>query len=171
MIVREQAGFDVAVRLRQGTATLGEVYAFISGLYFRGKLAYVRAFGEGLIIAPGLGLVSPEMTVGLEHLERIAAIDVDEQNAAFTEPFIRDAGTLAADQVVLLGSIATPKYTGPLLEIFGDRLVFPAEFVGRGDMSRGGLMLRCALSGNELTYVPVRGAKRRGTRPPKLERL
>ncbi|HEY2931322.1 MAG TPA: hypothetical protein VGK99_06200 [Acidobacteriota bacterium] len=58
-----------------------------------------------------------------------------------------------------------------LLSVFGERLLFPAEFLGRGDMSRGGLMLRCARSGSELTYVAVSGAVRNGPRPPKLEPL
>jgi hypothetical protein len=49
-----------------------------------------------------------------------------------------------------------------------ERLLFPAEFVGRGDMSRGGLMLRCVDQRTELSYVPVQGAMRRGARPPKL---
>jgi hypothetical protein len=35
-------------------------------------------------------------------------------------------------------------------------------------MSRGGLLLRCARAGEELTYVPVQGAVRHGPRPPKL---
>ena len=51
---------------------------------------------------------------------------------------------------------------------FGERLVFPECFVGRGDMSRGGVMLRAAESGKELAYVSVSGATRKGTRPPKL---
>lgn len=42
MLLREEAGFDLAVRLRKGQATIGDVYSFISGLYFRGKLAYDR---------------------------------------------------------------------------------------------------------------------------------
>jgi hypothetical protein len=70
--------------------------------------------------------------------------------------------------VVLLGSIATGKYTSALLEVFGRRLLFPAAFVGRGDMSRGGLLLRAARSGEELSYIPVAGATLHGPRPPKL---
>jgi len=73
-------------------------------------------------------------------------------------------------RVVLLGSIATGKYSDILMEIFEDRLFFPIEFVGRGDMSRGGLLLRRVREGRELEYQPVRGAIRRGKRPPKLER-
>jgi hypothetical protein len=67
-----------------------------------------------------------------------------------------------------LGSIATGKYVDLLLEVFDGRLLFPLEFVGRGDMSRGGLMLRCAADNIELEYAPVRGAIRHGSRPPKL---
>ena len=72
-------------------------------------------------------------------------------------------------RVVLLGSIATGKYVDVLLDNFGDRLLFPGDFVGRGDMSRGGLLLRCAVDRCELSYIPVRGAIRKGKRPPKLE--
>ena len=50
--------------------------------------------------------------------------------------------TAVVTQFVLLGSVATDKYVGPLLDVFGDRLYFPATFAGRGDMSRGGLLLR-----------------------------
>jgi hypothetical protein len=55
--------------------------------------------------------------------------------------------------------------------VFGRRLVFPSTFVGRGDMSRGGLLLRHARDGRELEYEPVVGAVRHGKRPPKLERI
>jgi hypothetical protein len=68
----------------------------------------------------------------------------------------------------LLGSIASAKYTDVLLSIFDKQLLFPEEFVGRGDMSRGGLLLRCVDADLELAYMPVRGAVRRGVRPPKL---
>jgi len=43
-------------------------------------------------------------------------------------------------------------------------------FVGRGDMSRGGLLLRSVRYEVELDYVPVAGAVRHGPRPPRLER-
>src|SRR6185369_11016919 len=86
---------------------------------------------------------------------------------------LRDARLLEqnagpACQYLLLGSIATEKYAEPLINVFGDRLLFPVEFVGRGDMSRGGLMLRRAGSGEPLSYVSLRGAVRRGRRPAKL---
>ena len=72
---------------------------------------------------------------------------------------------------MLLGSIASPKYVDILTAIFGERLQFPIAFVGRGDMSRGGLLLRHASDGVELDYVPVLGASLHGARPPKLPPL
>lgn len=182
MLMREQASFDLAVRLRDGSATIGEVYTFVSGLYFRGKMAYAEAFRAGppgippaLIIVPGAGLVPPEAVVTVEQLNAISRIPVDEGNQIYRDALLRASKLLdqyagPACSYVLLGSVASGKYTGPLLEIFGERLLFPGDFVGRGDMSRGGVMLRCARSGVELPYIPVQGAVRRGTRPPRLER-
>jgi hypothetical protein len=72
--------------------------------------------------------------------------------------------------VVLLGSVASDKYISVLLSIFGERLLFPEAFVGRGDMSRGGLLLRCVRAGLELDYVPILGARLHGERPPRLPR-
>ena len=183
LLMREQARFDLAVRLREKGAPLGEIYSFVSGLYFRGKLAYAEAFAApprgvpgALVITPGFGLVPPDAVVGADMLRAIAAVPVDAADARYREPLARHAQTLAEAagpecRPVLLGSVATEKYVEPLLEVFGERLLFPAEFVGRGDMSRGGLMLRCARAGVELTYMPVLGAVRRGKRPPKLPRV
>lgn len=177
------ARFDLAVRLRQEGAPLGEIFSFVSGLYFRGKLAYAQAFAappEGLpgslVIAAGRGLVLPETIITLDDLLAIAAVPVDTADPRYRLPLERDARTLdeAAGPgcaVVLLGSVATAKYIEPLLEIYGPRLLFPADFVGRGDMSRGGLMLRAARSGQELSYVAVAGTRLHGARPPRLPRL
>ena len=94
-------------------------------------------------------------------------------NARYRRPLEQSARALAAEigpdcDVVLLGSVASPKYVDVLTDIFGDRLRFPIEFVGRGDMSRGGLLLRQAQEGVELEYAPVAGAVLHGARPPKL---
>lgn len=178
--MRPEAAFELAVRLRNGEATLGEVYAFISGLYFRGKVAYSQAFGgspagtpHALVIVPGIGLVPAEARLSLDQLHAIAQVPVDAGNTAFCDPFRQAAAVIDRQagpdcRYILLGSIATEKYTRPLLEIFGERLLFPEEFIGRGDMSRGGLMLRCARGAQELSYVAVHGAVRHGRRPPKL---
>ncbi|HXM39054.1 MAG TPA: hypothetical protein VN908_10410 [Gemmatimonadales bacterium] len=165
----------LTARLADGGAPLGEVFTFMSSLYFRGKLAYADRFGRALVIAPGRGLVPPDLTIRIADLEAMAAIPVDPEEPSYREPLVRDATALArvlgsAGRAVLLGSVATEKYVSPLMEVLGDRLLFPAAFVGRGDMSRGGLLLRCAQAGTPLECVPVRGAVRHGRRPPRLPR-
>jgi hypothetical protein len=171
---------DLATRLQSEGAPLGEIFTFISGLYFRGKLAYSQKFAKatndvcpGYVITASAGLIECETLVTLQQLREICAGDVEIANEKYRGPLARDATALSDRartncQIVLLGSIATPKYAQPLLEIFGERLLFPAEFVGRGDMSRGGLMLRCVSSGVELAYIPLAGATRHGAKPPKL---
>jgi hypothetical protein len=159
-----------------GGAPLGEVFAFLSGLYFRGKLTYARAFArpsDVLVITPGDGLVGPETPVTIGALRFFATIDIATDVLRFRAPLAAAARRLAARlgpraDVVLLGSIASGKYVDTLVEVFGRRLVFPEAFVGRGDMSRGGLLLRAVRAGEELPYVPVVGAVRHGTRPPRL---
>lgn len=177
--MREAASFDLAVRLRSEGAPLGEVFAFLSGLYFRGKLAYARRFGLAAVDAPGIlvitsrdGLVGPEERVRISDPGGFAQVPIAAAEPRFRGPFLRDARALAdrADEVVLLGSIATGKYADVLLEVFGTRLLFPPDFVGRGDMSRGGLLLRRARSGRELAYAALEGAIRHGKRPPRLRR-
>src|SRR5947209_1952188 len=177
MLMRPAAQFELAVRLRRGEATLGEAFEFTSGLYFRGKRAYARNFGTAVyVIAPGAGLVPEDTRVTVAHLEAMGRVPVDLAVKAYREPFehaarlVHDALPRTAS-IVLLGSVATPKYVDPLLQVFGERLLFPPAFVGRGDMSRGGLLLRCVRSGEELEYAPVDGAVRHGPRPPRLPRL
>jgi hypothetical protein len=183
MIVSERAQFELARRLRSDSLPLGEIFTFISGLYFRGKLAYARAFAappRGMpgvfVITAGAGLVAPETPVTLDQLRRNLSVPIAASEARYRIPLERDARLLfdrldSTCEIVLLGSIATAKYVEPLMGIFGERLLFPAEFVGRGDMSRGGLMLRAAREGAPLTYVSVANAVRHGVRPPKLPKL
>ena len=180
MVLSERASFDLAQRVRVAGAPLGEVFSFLSGLYFRGKLTYARAFANAadgrdgvFVITPTDGLRPADEPVDLARLRRFATVDIAGDDPRYREPLDRDARQLArrigpGGEVVLLGSIATGKYVEPLLAVLGERLRFPADFVGRGDMSRGGLLLRCARAGTELTYVGVRDAVRRGPRPPRL---
>jgi hypothetical protein len=174
--LREAAGFDLARRLRSTEgAPLGEAFSFVSGLYFRGKLEYAMRFAPAasFVITSCSGLLSPETRVRREDLQRFARVPIAIAEPAYRKPLARDARRLLREMpqasVVLLGSIATDKYCGVLLEIFGDRLLFPSAFVGRGDMSRGGLLLRAARDGRELDYAPVAGAVRHGPRPAKLD--
>ncbi|MDQ5858487.1 MAG: hypothetical protein M3542_09475 [Acidobacteriota bacterium] len=184
VVLNPRAEFDLARRLRSAEgAPLGEVFSFLSGLYFRGKLAYARAFAAPPAGSPGVlvittseGLLPPDEPTTIARMKRFGRVDIDETDRRYRAPLLRDARALAdtageSCEVVLLGSVATGKYVDVLCRVLGDRLLFPSDFVGRGDMSRGGLMLRRAASGEELPYVPVAGAVRHGPRPPKLPRL
>jgi hypothetical protein len=180
MLFDDHSKFDLALRIRHSGAPLGEVYSFISGLYFRGKLTYAQTFlnpPTGVagvhIITPAAGLVLPNAVVTLTDLQKISGADVDSSNRLYRGPLDRDALLLRSllepgTDVVLLGSIASSKYVEPLLEVFGDQLVFPAEFIGRGDMSRGGLLLRSCSAGRQLQYAALARSVRRGKRPVKL---
>jgi hypothetical protein len=181
MILSDRAQFALARKLRaKRGATIAEVFTFLSGLYFRGKIAYATAFvrpARGtsgvFVITPTRGLVDAATRIGVEDLREFAAVDIHEDDSRYRGPIECDAQRLARmlprdSEVVLLGSIATRKYVDVLLAAFQHRLRFPAEFVGRGDMSRGGLMLRCAVDRQELRYIAVSGAVINGKRPPKL---
>ena len=184
LLFNDRAEFDIAVRVRsQPGAPLGDVFSFLSGLYFRGKLAYARAFtnppprkAPGIqIITPTDGLYSPGTLVTLSDLERFATVAIDAEDSRYRYPLERDAGKIAERigpkcQVVLLGSVASGKYVDVLLPIFGKRLVFPKEFIGHGDMARGGMLLQRADSGKELTYMPVADPARLGTSASKKTR-
>ncbi len=182
MLLSPHASFPLARSVASSSgAQLGEVFSFLSGLYFRGKLTYATAFARPphrappiLVITTHRGLWSPNERVSRADLEAFSHVDLSKADDRFRGPLRDDALALQKrvgdeTRIVLLGSIATGKYVDPLLEVFGERLVFPIDFVGRGDMSRGGLLLRAARSGIELEYGPVAGAVRHGVRPPKLE--
>jgi hypothetical protein len=189
MMLSANARFDLARQLQSPAgAPLGEVFAFVSGLYFRGKLAYARRFarppdptdpvtaGGVLVITTNAGLRSVDTALTIESFRAFATGDIDLRNASYRAPLEQSSRALREAigpdcEVVLLGSVASGKYVDLLLPIFGDRLMFPPDFAGRGDMSRGGLMLRCVTAGFELPYVPLAGASRHGQRPPKLEPL
>jgi hypothetical protein len=186
MMLSDRAQFDLALRLRgpQGAA-IGEAFAFISGLYFKGKLAYALRFADppdpgadlagsgALVITPSAGLRPVETAVTADALKAFAGVDIGKGDPRYRRPLLASATALAEEigeacDVVLLGSIASAKYVDVLTSVFRERLLFPIDFVGRGDMSRGGLLLRCVRAGEELPYVPVEGAVRHGPRPPRL---
>jgi hypothetical protein len=149
---------------------LGEVFAFLSGLYFRGKALYAERFARpprgtigAHVITATRGLLPIASVVTGHDLQVFDSIDIDPGEPRYAAPLrasaLRLAETLPArTEIVLLGSIASDKYTRVLLPIFAERLLFPGSFVGRGDMSRGGLMLRSVRSGDELEYISVEGA-------------
>jgi hypothetical protein len=184
VLLNPDATFEMAQRVSSPDgAPIGDVFSFLSGLYFRGKLSYARTFARRAdsepavhVITTDRGLVPPETPVRREDLLAFSSVDLAAGDERYVTSLRRDANRLATAlrspyRIVLLGSIATGKYVDVLTEVFGERLVFPTDFVGRGDMSRGGILLRRVSEQRELDYAPVLGAKRHGRRPPKLERI
>ncbi|HEX5069348.1 MAG TPA: hypothetical protein VFV78_03965 [Vicinamibacterales bacterium] len=182
ILLRPGSQVPIARKLQAGGLTLGEAFSFLSGLYFRGKLTYAQTFGTApdrgagtLVITPSRGLMRPDTLIDAELLREFAAADVSTENSIYRVPLDRDASMLlarvrASTPIVLLGSIATGKYVDVLAPWFGKRLLYPSAFVGRGDMSRGGLLLRHAKAGEELAYERLEiGVRPRGPRPAKLD--
>lgn len=167
--------------LRTGGVSLAELFCLTSPLYFRGKLAYAQRFArppkemEGCyVITSSRGLLLPETVLDEVAIREFSSgAPVDAEYDSYRIPLQRDAASLKRSLgntgwAVLLGSVATEKYVGPLLEVFGNRLLFPQAFAGRGNLSRGALLLRCVREDTELAYVPVIGAIRTARRSPKL---
>ena len=167
ILLCEAASFELAVRVRSTGAPLGDVFGFVSGLYFRGKLAYSSTFAEPgkiqdsvFVITATRGLVAPHAPIDHAALREMAGVPISCADSRYIGPLERDLAELANDisvssEIILLGSIATPKYLQPLSRVFGERLLVPLDFVGRGDMSRGALMLRAVREMVQLTYVPA----------------
>ena len=181
MVFNPSTSFPLARQLRSADgAPLAEVFSFVSGLYFRGKATYATTFGRApqgaesaLVISPAEGLRALSELVTLDRLRGWAGVPIEEGNDEFTRPLIDDAAALelaygATSRFVLLGSVASDKYVQPLTRVFGDHLFFPSDFIGRGDLSRGALLLRAARAGLELAYQPVEGARRHGPRATRL---
>jgi len=132
LLMSSRAEFDLARKLRgpEG-ASLGETFSFLSGLYFRGKVAHAGSFASPtpgmpgtLVITPRFGLRAAEEVVTLAFLRRLARVPIDPSDARYRRPLLRDARRIAAEAgpeclFVLLGSIATDKYVAILSEAFG----------------------------------------------------
>jgi hypothetical protein len=167
--------FPLALRLRSQGAPLGEIFSFVSALYFRGKLTYATTFAGAApervwIITSNRGLMAPGAMMTVTDLAGFGSCEIDPAEARYAEPLRRDLAGLPPGPVVFLGSLATGKYL-EILAALGSRLVAPARFLGLGDMSRGSLLLEAARTGRELEYraaAPLwspRGPRRRRGRP------
>jgi hypothetical protein len=182
MLLNPAAPFALARKFHREGLSLGEIFTFASGLYFRGKISYAQHFAPSTsgdlvrVITSNRGLLDPTQIFTAAELRAFGSVDIDGTDPRYLEPIRRDACALVRKlhrdgHVILLGSIATAKYRDVLLECFGDRLMFPEDFVGRGDMSRGGLLLRATREGRELSYITVRGAVLKGKRAPRISEM
>ncbi len=175
LLLNPRAPFPLARQFHAEGLPLGTVFAFTSGLYFRGKITYASHFA-GLrggdvvrVITSNAGLVDPNIVIGPSELAAFGATEIEVDDPRYHRPLRRHARALKRQlgqdaHAILLGSIATPKYRDVLLEVFGSQLLFPQDFVGRGDMSRGALLLRATRGGEELDYAVVQGALLKGKR-------
>src|SRR5437868_2869652 len=124
LLFNEQAEFFLAKRLRsEEGVTLGDLFSFLSGLYFRGKLTYARAFARSAddtnaiwIITASHGLLSPDTIVRLQDLREFSEVSISVNEPRYREPLARDAANLAMkleinEQIIFLGSIASDKYS------------------------------------------------------------
>lgn len=171
ILMRDEAQFDLATRVRSPAgAPVGEIFAFLSGLYFRGKITYAAAFARApagvagaYVITTNRGLVTVDTPLDKRALAELGTVDIDARDERYRKPLARDAAALGKSlddaQVVLLGSLATAKYVDVLGDVLGERLVYPRTFVGLGDMSRGSQLLKAARAGVELPYAPVSGLR------------
>lgn len=164
-LLRKNSSLELAKRLHKPGVPLSEVFTFLSSLYFRGKLAYAQTFARPpadcpgiFIITPTLGLVPHDTLIRMSTLRGFSRVAIDVKNPLYCSALRGSAKQLACEigtecEVVLLGSVATGKYLKLLNPILGRQLRFPADFIGRGDMSRGGLLLRCVKDHRELNYI------------------
>lgn len=175
LLLNPNAPFALARQFQNDGLTLAQVFTFSSGLYFRGKITYATRFAENetkdliRVITSNAGLLDPNTIIGPLELIKFGTTEIDAADPKYYQPLRKDAKSIIRQlepnsPAILLGSIATPKYRDVLLDVFGSRLLFPSDFVGRGDMSRGALLLRAAKAGQELNYESVSGAVLTGKR-------
>src|SRR6478672_2411112 len=102
LLTRAGASFELARRLQIGDTTLGEVFTFCSGLYFRGKMAYARKFAlppramEGVqVITPTRGLLPADHPMDLDLMHEFSTVPVDANELRFAKPLARSVAKLA----------------------------------------------------------------------------
>src|SRR5256885_372548 len=136
MVLRDQAQFELAMQLRTPKgAEIGDVFAFLSGLYFRGKLTYARAFGNppprsGLsgayVITTNRGLLPADTHVTGDELRAMATGAIDAEDENYRRPLIESAPPMHAPparhaqvRIGLLRSVATGQNDDIRQERFG----------------------------------------------------
>src|SRR5215211_9509054 len=93
LLLSGRGRFPLAVRLQAGARVpLGEAFSFLSGLYFRGKLAYAERFARPPAGVPGVqvittnrGLLSADTPVTSDELRAFAATEIHADEASYRE--------------------------------------------------------------------------------------
>ena len=117
LLLNENSG-ELAQRIRREGAPLGELFSFISSLYFRGKLAYAEAFSHSatgfpgtLVITTSRGLLPPDTVITLDDLLEMSAVPIDPGDHSISGPPLPGCAWASSRSTgwfsgVLLGSIA-----------------------------------------------------------------
>src|SRR3954465_714009 len=92
-LLNDNATFDLARRIRaEGGAPLADVFSFLSGLYFRGKVAYARAFAnppDGIARAYAIpsnrGLLPMDEPLTVADLRDFGCVDIDAGEPRYRE--------------------------------------------------------------------------------------
>src|SRR5947207_8922079 len=103
MILSDGAQFELARKLRgKSGAPIADVFTFLSGLYFRGKIAYATTFARPargmpgvFVITPTRGLVDARTRIHLDDLREFATVNIHESDSRYRGPFERDVRRLA----------------------------------------------------------------------------
>ena len=100
-----RAKFAAAMQYRtEAGVEVADAFAFMSALYFRGKIAYARQFavpsaligGNGIfVITSGYGLVPPDWRLTEERMKRMRRIDIDADARNYTKPLREHAQLIA----------------------------------------------------------------------------
>jgi hypothetical protein len=93
-VLSPKAAFSVAARLRADGVPIGELFAHMSGLYFRGKITYARKFGRAFVITPDQGCCPPRPTITSQVLTRFADAEIDLGNPGYRMPLEQTAREL-----------------------------------------------------------------------------
>src|SRR5260221_11313593 len=94
-LISPRAEFVAAQMYRsEGGVPIAMAFAFMSALYFRGKIAYALHFaqpGNVFVIAPGVGLVPPAWPMNEERMKAMSRAPVDARKRRDRKPLRRDA--------------------------------------------------------------------------------
>src|SRR5262245_23883238 len=103
LIYNPRARFDLARRLQKSESVpLGEIFSFLSGLYFRGKSTYSLFFGRppkrihpAYVITSSRGLVPAAQPLTLGELREFAGVSIDPADSRYRLPLVDSAKRLA----------------------------------------------------------------------------